>query len=97
MFIKTYTLDNQTLKAGTTEFFTVPAGIIPGYSRGAYVISIMNATSSGVNSSQCFCYQSDIENNGVVVGLRNIGSSDAKIRIVINMEYFAGHIVKKKL
>lgn len=97
MFVKSYVLDNKTLAAGTTEFFTVPAGVISGYSRGAYVISIKNATLSGANSSFCFCYQSELSGSGVIVALRNTGTRDAKIKIQIDMEYFAGRIVKKQL
>lgn len=95
MFVKSYTLDNKTLAAGTTEFFTVPAKAISGYSRGAYVISIKNATSSGANSSFCFCYQSELSGSGVTVALRNTGTSAAKIKIQVDMEYFAEHIIKK--
>lgn len=94
MFVKSYTLDNQTLKAGTTEFFTVPAKVIDGYSRGSYVVSIKNATSAGANSSFCFCYQSDLSGSGVTVGLRNTGSSNAKIKIQVDMEYFISSSVK---
>lgn len=93
IFVKDYQLDNQNLSAKSTEIFEVQVPVIDGFSRGMFNCSVYNATSSGANSSFCTIYQQLISGNTVRVAVRNNGSSSAKIRINVRMEYINNKLI----
>lgn len=93
IFVEEYNLDNQSLAANSTDIFDVQVPAIDGYSRGAFNVSVYNATSGGTGSSNCTIYQQVISGDTVRVAIRNNGSSTVKIRVNVRMEYINTNLV----
>lgn len=88
-------VDNKILEANSTEYFDVPAPVIKEYSREISSVSILNATSAGVNSSFCNIYQQKINGGNARIAVRNNGSARAKIKIEVLMKYISDTIITK--
>lgn len=80
-----YSIDNQSIPVNTTNEITIPVTPNDGYKLllGVSGVFITNATSSGSGSTSCVISSFWHTGTEVLVRVRNLGSSAAKVKLTI--------------